>query len=180
MSAATAPGGRSGERTRTWLGDAVRAGAAPAVCSAVLIGLLSAWVAAGGAGTVTAVRIQITLAAVPMRGFSTAAARAVTTAGTYLTIRNLAGTPDELVAVRSPVARHIVLRRGTGPADAGTVVPALAIPADAAVTLSPFGNDVVLIRPVPFESDGRVPLTLVFRHAGRVTVNAAVTAPGTP
>jgi hypothetical protein len=25
-----------------------------------------------------------------------------------------------------------------------------------------------------------VPLTLVFRHAGRVTVNAAVTAPGTP
>jgi copper(I)-binding protein len=33
---------------------------------------------------------------------------------------------------------------------------------------------------VPFEADGSIPLTLTFRHAGQVTVNAAVAAPGTP
>jgi copper(I)-binding protein len=180
MSAATAPGSASRPGTRTWLGDAARAGAAPAACAAILIGLLSTWVATGGAGTVTRIRIQISLAAVPMRGFTTAAATAAKTAGTYLTIRNLSGTPDELISVRSPVARRIVLRRRTSPAGGGTVVPALAIPADASVTLSPFGNDVVLMDPVPFEADGSVPLTLTFRHAGQVTVNAAVTAPGTP
>jgi copper(I)-binding protein len=179
VSAATAPGGASRPGTRSWLGDAARAGAAPAACAAVLIGLLSAWVATGGAGTVTPVRIQISLAAVPMRGFTAAADTAAKTAATYLTIRNLSGTPDELISVRSPVARRIVLRRRTSPAG-GSVVPALAIPADASVTLSPFGNDVVLMDPVPFEADGSVPLTLTFRHAGQVTVNAAVTAPGTP
>jgi copper(I)-binding protein len=142
--------------------------------------MLSAWVATGGAGTITRVRIQVSLAAVPMRGFTAAADAAAKTADTYLTIRNLSGTPDELISVRSPVARRIVLRRRTSPAGPGTVVPALAIPADARVTLSPFGNDVVLMNPAPFEADGSVPLTLTFRHAGRVTVNAAVTAPGTP
>jgi copper(I)-binding protein len=158
----------------------VRAGAAPAACAAVLIGLLSAWVATGGAGTITPVRIRISLAAVPMRGFTAAADAAAKTVGTYLTIRNLSGTPDELISVRSPVARRIVLQRRTSPAGPGSVVPALTIPADASVTLSPFGNDVVLISPVPYEADGIVPLTLTFRHAGRVTVNATVTAPGTP
>jgi copper(I)-binding protein len=54
------------------------------------------------------------------------------------------------------------------------------VPAHGTVTLSPFGTDVVLIDPVPFESEGSVPLTLTFRHAGRVTVNATVTPPGTP
>ena len=31
-----------------------------------------------------------------------------------------------------------------------------------------------------FESDGSVRLTLTFRHSGQVTVDADVTAPGTP
>jgi copper(I)-binding protein len=180
VSAATAPDRASRRGTPTWLGEAARAGALPAACAAVLIGLLSAWVATGGAGTVTPVRIRISLAAVPMRGFTTATAMAAKTAGTYLTIRNLSGTPDELISVRSPVARHIVLRHRTSPADAGSAVPVLTIPADATVTLSPFGNDVVLMDPVPFEADASVPLTLTFRHAGQVIVNATVTAPGTP
>ena len=180
MSAAVASGRMPEPGARGWLGDAARAAAGPAACAIVLIGLLSAWVTAGGAGTITRVRIQVTLAAVPMRGFYAAADTAAKTAATYLTIRNLSGTPDELISVRSPIARRIVLRGRTSPAGGGSVVPALAIPADASVTLSPFGDDVVLIDPAPFEADGSVPLTLTFRYAGRVTVNAAVTAPGTP
>jgi copper(I)-binding protein len=33
---------------------------------------------------------------------------------------------------------------------------------------------------VPFENRQTVPLTLVFSHAGQITVDAAVTAPFTP
>ena len=35
-------------------------------------------------------------------------------------------------------------------------------------------------RPVPFENRRTVPLTLVFRNAGQITVDATVTAPFTP
>jgi hypothetical protein len=48
------------------------------------------------------------------------------------------------------------------------------------LTLSPFGNDVVLEHPAPFETTSTVPLTLTFGHAGTVTIEATVTAPGTP
>jgi copper(I)-binding protein len=171
---------RGGSTSGAWLRDLVRSAAGPVACAAVLIALLSGWVATGGAGNVTRVRIQVSLAAVPMRAYTPAAASAVPTAGTYLTIRNLSSRPDELIGVRSPAARHIVLRRRTSPASAGTIVTGLAIPADGTVTLSPFGDDVILVDPVSFESSGSVPLTLTFRRAGQITVNAAVTAPGTP
>ena len=57
----------------------------------------------------------MTLAAVPMRAFTSRAADAVGAAGVYLTIRNLASTPDELIAVRSPVSRHVVLTESAVP-----------------------------------------------------------------
>ena len=60
------------------------------------------------------------------------------------------------------------------------VVSDLAIPAHGTLTLSPFGDDVVLRDPAPFETAPGVPLILTFRHAGTVTLEATVTAPGTP
>jgi periplasmic copper chaperone A len=180
VSAATAARRTSRRGAQSWLGDAVRAGAAPAACAAVLIGMLSAWVATGGAGSITPVRIQVTLAAVPMRGYTAAADSTANTATTYLTIRNLSSRPDELISVRSPVAHRIVLRRRTSLTGPGTVVPGLAIPGHGSLTLSPFGDDVILEDPAPFEADGSVPLTLTFARAGQVTVDAPVTAPGTP
>jgi len=162
------------------LRELARAAFGPVICAVVLIGLLSAWVATGGAGTLSRVRLQVTLAAVPMRAFTPAAAASVGPATTFLTIRNLSGTPDELVAVRSPVARHVVLTVRSGPAGPRVVVSHLAIPAHGPLTLSPFGDDVVLEDPAPFETASSVPLTLTFRHAGTVTIEATVTAPGTP
>ena len=154
---------------RPWLRDLARSAAGPVICAAVLIGLLSAWVVTGGAGTISRVRVQVTLAAVPMRGFTAATADSVKTANTYLTIKNLSSTPDELISVRSPDARRIILTRTD-----------LVIPAHGTLVLSPLGYDAVLVDPVAFESRGTVPLTLVFRNAGQVTVAATVTAPGTP
>jgi copper(I)-binding protein len=156
-----------------------RAVAGPVVAALVVVGLLTAWVTTGGAGTLTRVRLQVSLAAVPMRAFTAQADAADHTATTFVTIRNLTGTADQLVAVRSPLARRVVLAE-QGRADPQITVPSLTIPAHGTLQLSPFGNDIVLQDPQPFEGLATVPLILTFRHAGTVTIQAPVTAPGTP
>ena len=105
-----------------------------------------------------------------MRGF-TAAAAPSGPAGTFLTIWNPGRKADELLSVSSPIARRIVLVRRSGPEVPGTVIPELTIPAGGTVTLTPFGDDVVLTDPVRYENDATVPLTLTFRRAARITVH---------
>lgn len=156
--------------------DLLRAVAGPVICAVVVTGLLAAWAGTGGGGTLTRVRLQVTQAAVPMRGFTPQTAAAVHAATTFLTITNLSGTPDELVAARSPFARRIVLRHLGGPPQGGPLV----IPAHGTLTLTPIGDDLVLQQPSPYESRATVPLTLIFRHSGTVTIDAPVTGPGTP
>jgi copper(I)-binding protein len=113
-----------------------------------------------------------------MRAFTPRAAAGAAT--TFLTIRNLSGTPDELIGVRSPLARHAGLTARSGPAAPRTAASGIAIPGHGTLTLTPFGDDVVLQDPAPFETRQSVPLTLTFRHAGTVTIQATVTAPGIP
>jgi copper(I)-binding protein len=160
--------------------DLVRAVAGPLICAAILISLLSAWVSTGGAGTLTPIRLQISLAAVPMRAFTKQAASRVDTATTFLTIRNLSGTADEIIAARSPIARGAILTERAGPAGDRIMVSSLKIPPHGTLNLTPFGDDIVLRDPSTFEDLQTVPLTLTFRHAGTVTIEAAVTAPGAP
>jgi copper(I)-binding protein len=160
--------------------DLLRAVAGPVICAGLVTGLLAAWAGTGGGGTLTRVTLQVTQAAVPMRGFTPQAADLVRTATTFLTIRNLSGTPDELIAARSPCARRVVLTQRTGPAGPPAQAGALVIPAHGTLTLTPFGDDLVLQHPSPYESRATVPLTLTFRHAGTVTIDATVTGPGTP
>jgi copper(I)-binding protein len=169
--------GRAG---RGWLAELARAAAGPVICAVVLIVLLSAWVASRGAGTLTPVRLRITLAAVPQRAFTVKAADAAGAAYTYLSIRDLSTTPDELLAVRSPVATRVLLTERTGLAGKRVTVHGLAIPGNGTLTLSPLTADVVLENPSPFEATRDVALTLVFRNAGTVTIEAPVTSPGTP
>ena len=165
---------------RAWARDLLRAVAGPVICAVVLTGLLAGWVATGGAGTLTRVRLQVTLAAVPMRAFTPQAAAAISTATTFVTIKNLSGTADELVAASSPIAHRVILTERRGSSTFRTVVGDLVVPAHGTLTLSPFGDDLVLQDPAPFETSAEVPLTLTFRHAGTVTIDATVTAPGTP
>ena len=176
----TAAGAGSVGGGHGWLGDLVRSAAGPVICAAVVTGLLSAWAATGGAGTLTRVRLQVTLAAVPMRAYLPRSAAAVGAAHVYLTVRNLTGTPDELIAVRSPIARDVVLTRRDGPGSQPVVIRGLTVPARGTLNLSPLTDDIVLEDPAPFENSAIVPLTLVFRHAGQVTIEASVTAPGAP
>jgi copper(I)-binding protein len=162
------------------LGEAVRTAAGPSICVVILLAVLSAWVSSGGAGTITRIRLQISLAAVPMRAYTKQAASRIGTATTFLTIRNFSGTADALVAVRCPIARDAVLTERAGPGGRTITVSSLEIPPHGTLNLSPFGDDVVLRDPSPFENLQSVPLTLTFRHAGTVTIQAPVTAPGAP
>jgi copper(I)-binding protein len=179
VTARTAPDGG-------WLRNLARAAAGPAICATATIGLLSAWVGTGGAGTITVnkARIEITLAAIPMHSLNPGPADAPQpNADCYLTIRNLAGTPDVLTAVSSPVARRVILTRHAGTdvvGRGGPAVAGLAIPAHGVVTLSPSGNDAVLIGGPRLLAGQHVPLTLTFRYAGRIMIEATVIIPGAP
>jgi copper(I)-binding protein len=155
--------------------ELVRAGLAPVVCAVVLIGLLSAWVATGGAGTVSRVTIRVGLTAVALPSSSTP-----DSANTYMTITNLGG-PDALLSVRSPDAgRVIFVKRAGSAAGPGMAVRQVLIPAHGTLSLNPFGLDIVLRDPGSLTIGATVPLILTFRYADRVTVYATVTPPGTP
>jgi copper(I)-binding protein len=158
----------------------VKAATIPVGCAVVLIGLMAAWVVTGGAGTIHRVRMQITQASIPMRGYAAASAAAVHSAGLYLTIRNLTGQADELTAVSSPAAQRVELTQRRSVGGPRTVVRQLTVPAHGTLTLTPFGDDVILENPVAYETRSSVPLVLTFRHTGELSVNASVSAPGTP
>jgi copper(I)-binding protein len=151
----------------------LRAAAGPVVCAAVLLGLLSAWVASGGAGAISKVRIEVSSAAVAMPAIPGGPAYA------YIVLHNLGGA-DRLESVSAPDGgtAEIVLHHGSA-AGAGTVVRSLLIPAHSTVSLTPFGADIV-VSGARLNYGTLVPLTLTFRVAGRVVAEATVTAPGTP
>ena len=171
--------GHSRSGKDSWLVQLARAADGPVICAVMLTGLLSAWVAGTGAGTLTRVRIQVTLAAIPMRAYTPQASKAIHSAGTYLTITNLGPTADQLMAVRSPVAHRVVFTERATLGGSAVTVPALTIPGHGTLILTPVTDDVVLLDPSWFEGDETVQLTLVFRHAGQITIDAPVTAPGT-
>jgi copper(I)-binding protein len=178
VSAKVAPGGQ--------LRELARAAAAPVICAVVVIGLLSAWVSTGGAGTISVnrTRIVVSTAAIPMHSLNPGPADAPQpNADCYLTILNLTGSPDVLTAVSSPVAKRVILTRHAGPgsADSAELLTAgLAIPAHGTVSLSPSGDDAVLIGGPLLLAGQQVPLTLTFRYAGKITIEATVTIPGAP
>lgn len=160
------------------LTELLRAGAAPFACGLVLVAVLAGWVLTGGGGTVSRVRVSITRAAIPMPAFTAARGRG-RDAAAYLTIRNLTGNVDVLVSASSPAAARVVLTRQAG----GTPDPVpggLTIPAGSSISFSPFGPDLVLVRPRLPAAGQTVLLRLRFREAGLVTVEATVTPPGTP
>jgi copper(I)-binding protein len=158
--------------------DLIRAGAAPLACGLVLVAVLAGWVAAGGGGTLSQVRMRVTQAAVPMLSFTSHAA-ARRTAPMYLTLHNLSGNGDVLLSASSPDAVRVELTTGRGRLSR-RLLSGLAVGAGATVSMSPFGPDLVLIDPRQLIAGQDVLLRLRFRNAGVITVEASVTPPGTP
>jgi copper(I)-binding protein len=151
----------------------VRAGLAPVICALVLLALLTGWVASGGAGTITRVRIEISSASLAMP--VTPGARVYA----YLVVKNL-GAADTLESATAAGARQVrIVQHDGSAAGPGRVLTSLTIPAHSSVSLSPLGPDIALIGAHVIYGQG-VQLTLTFRNAGRVSVEATVTPPGTP
>jgi copper(I)-binding protein len=156
------------------LTELLRGAVAPVTCAVALVALLSAWVASGGDGSITRVTIDVSAATIAMP--ATPGGEAVA----YLSLENL-GSAQRLVSATTPDARDTEFVQHDGSAAGpGRLLSTVPIPAHGDLSLSPFQSDIVLVHPAAMTPGEVVPLTLTFSGAGRLTVQATVTPPGTP
>jgi hypothetical protein len=97
--------------------------------------------------------------------------------GAYLTITNKGTAADRLTGAESPVAERVELHRSSveGGMMRMTPVDAVEVPAGGKVVFAPAGFHLMLIGlKQPLVAGSKVPLTLVFEKAGRITVEVAV------
>jgi len=97
----------------------------------------------------------------------------------YLVIRNNGGR-DRLVSARTSAGGTVTFRAPRQPG--GTVmrtIPAIGIPAHDTVRLIPDGLHLLITGAGPLHGGKDITLTLVFAHAGTVSVVAQVTDPQT-
>jgi copper(I)-binding protein len=97
----------------------------------------------------------------------------------YVDIQNT-GPADELIGARISVGGHVALRspRSSGAVDMHTV-SAIAIPARSFIGLDPNGSHLLVTGAGKMISGREITLTLLFAHAGAVSVPAMVTNPAT-
>jgi copper(I)-binding protein len=99
----------------------------------------------------------------------------------YMTIRNTGGSPDRLVAARSPAARVVELHTHMHDGDVMRMRPveAIELPPGQEVKLQPSGFHLMLINlAAPLQRGGQVAVTLVFEKAGEVEVQLSVESAG--
>lgn len=97
----------------------------------------------------------------------------------YLVIRNN-GRRDRLISARTSAGGKVSFRAPRQPG--GTVmhtIPAISIPAHDTVRLIPDGQHLLITGAGPMHGGKDITLTLVFAHAGTVSVVAQVTDPQT-
>jgi copper(I)-binding protein len=97
----------------------------------------------------------------------------------YMIVQNK-GAADELVGARTSAGGVVALR---SPAGLGTVVmrtvPVISIPAGSLFRLDPNGAHLLITRSGPMRPGTEIMLTLIFAHAGAISVPAMVTNPQT-
>jgi copper(I)-binding protein len=147
-------------------GNAARAGVLTA-----LIGLVAA--ALAGCGQAQAAGPTITLLSAQVTQPNSAG---VTDA--YVIVQNT-GAADTIIGARSSAGGVVELRSPTG--QAGTflmrTVAAITVPARTLFRLDPNGPHLLISRSGPMISGREITLTLIFKHAGAISVLAMVTNP---
>jgi len=97
----------------------------------------------------------------------------------YVDVRNN-GPADRLIAARLSIGGSVALR---SPVRTGQVamhtVRSISIPARSFTGLDPNGSHLLVTGPGPMKAGTEITLTLVFAHAGAVSVAAMVTNPET-
>ncbi|MQA66913.1 MAG: copper chaperone PCu(A)C [Alphaproteobacteria bacterium] len=97
--------------------------------------------------------------------------------GAYLTITNKGGEADRLTGAECPIAERVELHRSSVEGGMMRMVPvgAIEVPAGGKVMFAPSGYHLMLLGlKKPLVAGSKVPLTLVFEKAGRITVEVAV------
>jgi copper(I)-binding protein len=96
----------------------------------------------------------------------------------YMTISNAGGTADTLISVTTPRANKAQLHTHIRDKDIMRmrhVKDGVTVPAHGTVVLKPGGFHVMLMRlETPIKKGEKIPLTLTFKQAGDVTVQAHV------
>jgi len=147
---------------------AIRAGAAAAGLAAVAAAGLTGCTAK----TVPARPIQIGTSYVPVP-------QSAGTTVAYVVIRNN-GAADRLVSARTSAGGRVAFRAPAGRGDLVMhTVGSIAIPAHSTVAMVPDGYHMLITGAGPIHGGRDITLTLVFAHAGRVSVVAQVTDPST-
>jgi copper(I)-binding protein len=150
-------------------------GVPPAIRAVAAAAGLAVAVAAGLAGCTARAAgtpIQIGTAYVPVP-------ESAGTTVAYLVIRNN-GAADRLLSVHTSAGGQVAFR---GPARPGTLtmhtIGSITIPAHSTVQMVPDGYHMLITGAGPIRGGKDITLTLVFAHAGRVSVVAQVTDPST-
>jgi periplasmic copper chaperone A len=95
----------------------------------------------------------------------------------YLVIRNN-GPADRLVSARTSDGGHVTFREPSRAGDRVMMsVPAIAIPADSLLRLSPDSSHLLITGAGPMKGGTQITLTLTFAKGGTMSVAAAVTNP---
>jgi copper(I)-binding protein len=97
----------------------------------------------------------------------------------YLVIRNNGGR-DRLISARTSVGGKVFFRAPRQPGSSVMhTIPAISIPAHNTIRLIPDGQHLLITGAGPMHGGKDITLTLVFAHAGTVSVVAQVTNPQT-
>ena len=95
----------------------------------------------------------------------------------YLVIRNYASRPDSLISVRTSAGGRVTFRAPAGGSSQMRSVPAIVLPANTTVRLVPDGPHLLISGIRRLQNGKVITLTLIFRHASPVQVQALVTNP---
>ncbi|HUZ37939.1 MAG TPA: copper chaperone PCu(A)C [Streptosporangiaceae bacterium] len=97
----------------------------------------------------------------------------------YVVIRNDGGA-DRLLSASTSAGGRVAFQAPSGPGPAGMhTVTSIVIPAHTTVSMVPDGDHMVITGAGPMRGGKDITLTLVFAHAGAVSVITPVTNPAT-
>ncbi|MFD7279760.1 copper chaperone PCu(A)C [Streptomyces sp. NPDC059862] len=166
--------GASWRPTRRRLADTLRAAVAPVAACGIALGALTAWTAAGNAGSGPRIEVSGGRVFLPNSESGDTAA--------FFRITNSGGMGDRLTKVTSSdtlgeegtLSRHNM----TGDAAAtGKAVDSVIIPAGERLDMSPYGLDITVRAKADWRTGDLVRFTLHFEDSGRIETQAVVVLP---
>ncbi|WP_103503448.1 MULTISPECIES: copper chaperone PCu(A)C [unclassified Streptomyces] len=151
--------------------SAARAGLPPLAAGLLTLACLTAWAAAGKAGSPAEVTVGQGTVFLPVLDTQP-------TTGVFFDIGNTGGSDDELLAVRTECGEAMFadreLTRGAGRM---IMIPRITVAAGTTLEMSPFTPNVMLSVNRPLTNGERVDFVLTFRQAGEVPATAVVVPP---